>query len=122
MVTVELLLKALMKFYFSVSMAIELINSEGDHRGKILFFKSEKLKINFFEIKKNYARGGHYHNYPVTYVLISGKIEHRMKSLDTDEEIIEIISGPSIIKLPINVANLILSIETSIFLELLIFS
>ena len=118
MVTVELLLKTLMKIYCDPNMTVELINSGGDHRGKILFFKDENLKINFFEIKKNYARGGHYHNYPVTYVLISGKIEHRMKSLDTDEEIIEIISGPSIIKLPINVANLILSIETSIFLEM----
>ena len=118
MVTVELLLKTLMKIYCDANMTVELINSGGDHRGKILFFKSKNLKINFFEIKKNYARGGHYHDYPVTYVLISGKIEHRMKSLDTDEEIIEIISGPSIIKLPINVANLILAIKTSIFLEM----
>ncbi len=118
MVTVELLLKTLMKIYCDPNMTVELINSGGDHRGKILFFKSENLKINFFEIKKNYARGGHYHDYPVTYVLISGKIEYRTKSLDTDEEIIETISAPAIIKLPINTANLIFAIKNSVFLEM----
>ena len=118
MVTVELLPKTLMKFYSSVDMAIELMNSGGDNRGKILFFKSENLKMNFFEIKKDYTRGGHYHNYPVTYVLISGKIEHRMKSLDNGKEITEILSGPKIIKLPVNTANLILAIKNSIFLEM----
>ena len=118
MVTVELLLKTLMKIYCDANMTVELINSGGDHRGKILFFKSKNLKINFFEIKKNYARGGHYHGYHVTYVLVSGKIEHRTKSLDTNEEIIETISAPAIIKLPINTANLIIAIKNSIFLEM----
>ena len=118
MVTVELLLKTLMKIYCDSNMTVELINSGGDNRGKIFFFKSENLKINFFEINKDSVRGGHYHDYPVTYVLISGKIEHRMKSLDTNEEIIETISSPAIIKLPINTANLIFAIKNSIFLEM----
>ena len=44
MVTVELLLKTLMKIYCDPNMTVELINSGGDHRGKILFFKSGNLK------------------------------------------------------------------------------
>ncbi len=118
MVTVELLLKTLMKIYCHFNMSIELVNTGGDHRGKILFFKSENLRINFFEIQKNHARGGHYHNYHITYVLMSGKIEHRIKSLDTDKEIINIISSPTIIELPPNTANLIIAKENSIFLEI----
>ena len=99
-------------------MAIELINSNIDERGKIIFFKSKNLKINFFEINKNCIRGGHYHDYPVTYVLIAGKIEHKIQCLNTNKEITEIISGPSIIKLPANTANLISALENSIFLEM----
>ena len=118
MVTVVLSLKTLIKFYFHNNMTIELIKSGGDHRGKILFFKSEHLKINFFELKKNYARGGHYHDYPVTYVLISGKIQHRMKSLDSEKEIIEELSAPAITKISPNTSNLVIGINNSLFLEM----
>ena len=59
MVTVELLLKTLMKIYCDPNMTVELINSGGDHRGKILFFKSENLKEKFFSGKSRAFYGTH---------------------------------------------------------------
>tara|TARA_B100000029_G_C17549762_1_gene949676 strand:- start:326 stop:1090 length:765 start_codon:yes stop_codon:yes gene_type:complete len=99
-------------------MTIDFLKSGGDYRGNILFFKSKNIRMNIFETKKGYARGGHFHQYPVTYILLSGKIEYRVKSLDNDHEIIKILTGPTIINLPINTANLIIAIEDSIFLEM----
>ena len=74
-------------------MSIDLIKSDGDNRGQIIFFKSQNLRLNLFEIKKDSARGGHFHNYPVTYILLSGKIEHRKKFLKTNLEEIDLNLG-----------------------------
>ncbi len=99
-------------------MSFELLDSGGDCRGKILFFKFNQTKANLFEIKKGYARGGHFHDYDIIHTLIIGKIEHRMKSLNSKEEEIDIISAPAIIKIPANTANLIIALENSLFSEI----
>jgi hypothetical protein len=98
-------------------MTFELVDSGGDCRGKILFFKFNQIKSNLFEIKKGYARGGHYHDYDIVHTLIIGKIEHRMKSLNSKEEKIEILSAPAIIKISAKTANLIIALEDSLFSE-----
>ena len=98
-------------------MTLELLDYGGDCRGKIIFFKFNKTKTNLFEIKKGYARGGHYHDYDIVHTLIIGKIEHRMKSLNSEKEKIEVISAPAIIKIPAKTANLIIALTDSLFSE-----
>ncbi len=99
-------------------MTLEFIDFGGDCRGKILFFKFNKIKTNLFEIKKGYARGGHFHDYDIIHTLIVGKIEHRMKTLNSEYEKIEIISAPAIIKIPAKTANLIIALDDSLFSEI----
>jgi len=97
---------------------LEFIDSGGDCRGKILFFKFNQTKTNLFEIKKGFARGGHFHDYDIIHTLIIGKIEHRMKSLNSKHEKIETITAPAIIKIPARTANLIIALDDSLFSEI----
>jgi hypothetical protein len=99
-------------------MTLEFIDFGGDCRGKFLFFKFNETKTNLFEIKKGYARGGHFHDYDIIHTLIVGKIEHRMKTLNSENEKIEIISAPAIIKIPAKTANLIIALDDSLFSEI----
>ena len=99
-------------------MPLEFLHQGGDSRGTILFFQFNQTKTNLFEIKKGFARGGHYHNYDIIHTLISGKIEHRTKHLHSDKEEIEIICAPAIMKIPANTANLIIALDDSLFSEI----
>ena len=98
-------------------MTIKLIKSGGDARGKILFFKSEHLKINFFELKKNYARGGHYHKFESEHILLDGEIEYFENNLETDSESTKIISNPEIIITKPYIAHMFLGLKNSYFIE-----
>jgi quercetin dioxygenase-like cupin family protein len=98
-------------------MTFESKGEGGDKRGKILFFVNNETKVNLFEVKKGFARGGHYHDYDITHVLLTGKIEHRVENMETKEEEISILAAPSIMKIPANYANLIIALEDSIFTE-----
>jgi len=88
-----------------------------DERGKIIFISYGNKKINLVEIKKNFARGGHYHNFPSEHVIILGKIEYREENIETKEEKIQIITSPCVIKVPPNTAHLLLALENTIFME-----
>ncbi|MEM4392130.1 MAG: hypothetical protein QXG67_05025 [Candidatus Nitrosotenuis sp.] len=59
---------------------MNLIREGGDERGKILFFIDGNARINLFEVRKGFARGGHYHNYPIVHTLLSGKIDTDKKT------------------------------------------
>lgn len=98
-------------------MTFEFKGDGGDKRGKILFFTCGKMKINLFEIKKGFARGGHYHDYDITHMLITGKIEHRIENIETNQEQISIVTAPAILEIPAKSANLIIAIEDSVFTE-----
>lgn len=98
-------------------MELSYIKEGGDIRGKILFFTYDKTKINIFEVKKGFARGGHYHNYDITHTLITGKIEHRIENIETKQEQILIVTAPAILEIPAKSANLITAIEDSVFTE-----
>ena len=98
-------------------MELQFIKEGGDIRGKIIFFTYGKTKINLFEIKKGFARGGHYHNYDITHTLITGKIEHRIENIETKQEQILIVTAPAILEIPAKSANLIIAIEDSVFTE-----
>jgi len=96
---------------------LNLIKEGGDERGKILFFTYGEIRLNLFEVKKGFARGGHYHDYPITHTLITGKIEHRQENTLTKEEEISVIAAPAILQIPEKVANLIIALEDSVFTE-----
>ncbi|WP_268544099.1 hypothetical protein [Candidatus Nitrosotenuis cloacae] len=98
-------------------MVFEFKGEGGDKRGRILFFTYDKTKVNLFEIKKGLARGGHYHDYDITHMLIIGKIEHRLENIETKQEHISIVTAPAILKIPAKSANLIIAIEDSVFTE-----
>lgn len=96
---------------------MNLIKEGGDERGKILFITHDNAKINLFEIKKGSVRGGHYHDYPITHVLLLGKVEYRQEDIMTKNEKISTLSAPALIQVPPKMANLIIALEDSIFTE-----
>ena len=88
-----------------------------DKRGKILFLSLGTKKINIVEIKKGFARGGHFHNFPSTDIIVYGKIELREENLNNSVEQIKKISAPSIINIQQNTAHLFIALEDSMFIE-----
>ena len=59
----------------------------------------------------------HYHDYDITHMLITGKIEHRIENIETKQEQISIVTAPAILEIPAKYANLIIAIEDSVFTE-----
>lgn len=88
-----------------------------DKRGKILFLKYGPKNINLIEIKKDFARGGHFHQTDTSHFLISGKIEYHEENITTGIEKISIISSPNTINVQSNVAHLLIAKEDSLFFE-----
>jgi quercetin dioxygenase-like cupin family protein len=88
-----------------------------DVRGNILFCKHENVSINIVEIKKGYARGGHYHKYDQMHFIISGKIEYFEKNIKTTKETRKIIEGSNPILIPANTAHMFIALEETLFLE-----
>jgi hypothetical protein len=88
-----------------------------DKRGKILFLKYNDKNINLIEIKKGFARGGHFHQTITNHFLISGKIEYHEENIITGEEKISIILSPRIIHTSSNLAHLVIAKEDSLFFE-----
>ena len=88
-----------------------------DKRGKILFLSLGTKKINIVEMKKGFARGGHFHNFPSTDIIVYGKIELREENLNNGVEQIKKISAPSIINIQQNTAHIFIALEDSMFVE-----
>ena len=99
-------------------MGLEFKKLAEDVRGKIIFLSYDGQKsLNIAEIKKGFARGGHYHPYEQYHVILSGKIEYREENLDTKKEQIRIVNGPEILQVPPNTAHLLIALEDTLFLE-----
>ena len=99
-------------------MGLEFKKLAEDVRGKILFLLYNGTKsLNIAEIKKGFARGGHYHPYEQYHVILSGKVEYRDENLDTKKEQNRIIDGPEIFKVPPNTAHLLIALEDTLFFE-----
>ncbi len=99
-------------------MGLEFKKAAEDVRGKILFLAYDgKKSLNIAEIKKGFARGGHYHPYAQYHVILSGKIEYREEDVATKKEQIRIINGPEIIQVPPNTAHLLIALEDTLFFE-----
>jgi dTDP-4-dehydrorhamnose 3,5-epimerase-like enzyme len=89
-----------------------------DIRGKILFFSYNNVQFNMVEIKKGYARGGHYHDFESRHIMIMGKIEYREENIKTGVENIRIISSPATIDVAPHMAHLLIALEDTIFTEI----
>lgn len=98
-------------------MTLEFKGVGGDKRGKIFFCTHNNSKVNLFEIKKGFARGGHYHDYDIVHTLLTGKIEYYVEDIQTKKEEITVMTAPAILKIPANSANLIIALEDSVFTE-----
>ena len=98
-------------------MTLQFEKQVEDKRGKILFLSLGAKKINIVEIKKGFARGGHFHSFPSTHIIVYGKIELMEENLKNNVEQIKKISAPSIINVQSNTAHLFIALEDSMFIE-----
>lgn len=98
-------------------MSLEFEKEIEDVRGKIIFFKYGNKRVNFVEIKKGYARGGHYHNFESEHIIIAGKIEYKETDVRTGIETTKIFSHPSVIRVLPHMAHLLIALEDTLFVE-----
>lgn len=98
-------------------MGLQFEKAVEDDRGKILFLSYDNKKINIVEIKKGFARGGHYHPSETAHIILTGKIEYREENVDTGKERIEIITSPASVSIPSRTAHLLIALEDAIFVE-----
>ena len=96
---------------------MELTSQHEDARGKILFFSHGKMQINIVEVKKGFARGGHYHKYDQDHIMLSGTLEVRELDMKSNKETIKIVKSPSILQIPKMVAHLFIALEDTVFAE-----
>lgn len=100
-------------------MSFQIDRDYEDVRGKIIFISFNNHYYGLLETKKGFARGGHYRKISQDLFLISGKAEYSEKNVKTGKENIRIVSGPILIKVPPNTANLIIALEDCLLLETL---
>ena len=98
-------------------MNLEYEKQATDSRGTIIFLKYGQKNINLVQIKKGFARGGHYHTFETKHHLISGVIEYREKDITTNQEKIQTIHAPAVIVVPPMAAHLLIAQEDTIFAE-----
>lgn len=98
-------------------MELEFDKQVSDARGSILFLKYGQKSINIVEIKKGFARGGHYHTFETKHHVISGVLEYREKNIITNQETIQTITAPAIITVPPMAAHLLTAITDTMFAE-----
>ena len=98
-------------------MNLEFEKQIEDKRGKIIFLKFGRKNINLIQIKKDFARGGHFHQTDTSHFLISGTIEYYEENIKTGLEKISIINSPQIIYVSANIAHLLIAKEDSLFFE-----
>lgn len=99
-------------------MVLSIEKEVSDIRGKILFLSDGIKNINIVEIKKGFARGGHYHKTEQIHVIMTGKIEYREEIPSVGKELIKIITAPDVLKIPANTAHLFIAIEDTVFGEI----
>lgn len=100
---------------------LNILKFEGqveDIRGKIMFFSYGDKKINMSDIKKGFARGGHYYDSEQIRIIISGKIEYRTKNIVTGEEQIMMMDAPRSIVLEPKTAHIFTALEDTVLIEL----
>jgi quercetin dioxygenase-like cupin family protein len=99
-------------------MNLEFEKEVEDVRGKIVFYKYGDKRISIVEIKKGYARGGHYHKSESEHILVSGKIEYKETDVKTGKETTKIFLPLSVIRVLPNMAHLLIAVEDTVFIEI----
>lgn len=98
-------------------MSLQLDKQSEDIRGKIMWLSYKGRQINIVEIKKGYARGGHYHEYDSENTIILGRVEYREEDIVSGKERTKIISAPTTVLIPKNTAHILTAVEDTIFIE-----
>lgn len=98
-------------------MELQFEKEASDIRGKIMVLRYGDKRINLVETKKEFSRGGHYHDFESKHILISGTIEYREKNLNTNTDTTKIISAPFVIVTAPMTPHLITAITDSVFAE-----
>lgn len=98
-------------------MELNFEKQASDIRGAILFLKYGEKNLNIVQIKKGFARGGHYHTFETTHHILSGSVEYRETDIKTGKETIQTIKGPATIHVPPLAAHLLIGLEDALFVE-----
>lgn len=96
---------------------MRILKETEDRRGKIVWIVSEGKEIHVVETKKGFSRGGHYHPFDSTHVLVSGHIIYRECDLQGRQEIRKTVKSVETIFTSANRAHMISAVEDSIFIE-----
>lgn len=96
---------------------MHVLKETEDKRGKIVWLVSGNKEIHVVETKKGFSRGGHYHPFDSTHVLVSGQIIYRECGLEGQHEISKTFDGVATIFTPASRAHMISAIQDSIFVE-----
>lgn len=87
-----------------------------DARGLIYEFASNhEVHLNFQTIRKGYARGGHSHEYPEGFFVISGKIEYHTGK--TDQEKVTVFGPGQVISTTLTEPHYVVALEDSVLVE-----
>jgi dTDP-4-dehydrorhamnose 3,5-epimerase-like enzyme len=99
-------------------MELNLQKEVSDVRGKIMFLTFKNKKINIVEIRKGFARGGHYHKFDQLHIILSGKILYKERNLITNEEVSKTVDAPGYLLIPASTAHLFVALDDTIFAEI----
>ena len=89
-----------------------------DVRGTSIFLSHNGKQVNLLEIRKGFSRGGHYHKFPTTHIVVLGKVEYRGKDIVIGHERIQVYSLNEIINVPANEAHILTAVEDSLLFEI----
>lgn len=96
---------------------MHILKETEDRRGKIVWLVSDEKEIHIVETKKGFSRGGHYHPFDSTHVLVSGEIVYRECDIQDGRETSRTLTSITTIFTPANRAHLISALSDSIFIE-----
>jgi hypothetical protein len=96
---------------------MRILKETEDRRGKIIWLVSDYKEIHIVETKKGFSRGGHYHTFDSTHILVSGELVYRECGIDGEQETSITIKGTATIFTPAKRAHIISAMQDSIFIE-----
>jgi dTDP-4-dehydrorhamnose 3,5-epimerase-like enzyme len=96
---------------------LKFVKQVEDVRGKIIFCSYGNSHVNIVEIKKGFARGGHYHDFESDHVIVIGKVEYREEDIHKMVESSRTVSSPAMIHVPPNTAHMLTALEDTVFIE-----
>lgn len=99
-------------------MSMRILKETEDRRGKIIWLVSDGKEIHVVETKKGFSRGGHYHPYDSTHLLVSGQLIYRECGMEGEKQINKTLKTVTTIFTPANRAHMITAIEDSVFIEI----